>query len=285
MVEKDGFVVSTDSSGVLGTPKVWRQLWGFAQEDSRFLGFEMIAWGGRLSFWPDYLFSQAKKLGCQIKGIHGRLGGLDDVGSLSDRVMSRLVNALLTPTPALVTRFAQHCDYIVLHAPELRTEANQTVFKKEASKVNLLFVENHVRPGSVGATLEIARELAGEGLKTGVVFDLVHYMRTYRGTCHLGQWQRAVKAFDWVLEEMGRERTPLMFHLSLGTDLSDSLPFEQMTEPMWQDLAQRRREGNFLLGIENKVAGYPFFLPPSARAKEVDRNRRIIDKLIEQKLI
>lgn len=281
------FAVSTDSSGVLGTPKVWKELWAFLDNDPRFEGFEMIAWGGKFRWWTRYLFEQAPKHQCPVIGIHGRMGGVHDIEQYHLRFLTFIVNNFVADTTTVAKTYGPHCRYILFHNPELRGQKTRKMLAQEANNINLLYVENHVGAGSVGAALEIAQELKVDNIKTGVAFDLAHFTRSYPSILDLkAQWAKALKSFDWILRETDVSgNIPVGIHIPLGTDMSDNLPLEEINKKMWRDLAVMMEGRDLQIVVENKQSGNPFFITTKARIQQVERNKKVIEALTKNQII
>ncbi len=286
-------VVSTDSSGMFGTPNHWQDVWGFAKEDSRFAGFEMLGWGGRMRFWTDFLIENAEKTGCNIVGIHGRTGGLHDAYSFSHRVVLGTLNNLLIPTPELVTRYGSQVSYILVHGPELRLHPNRVAIHENRYKIRQLCIENHIRPGAVGSALELVRELRFDGVNAALTFDLFHYASAHdhrpRGNGFAEVWRETMRTVDWILKETDAngEPIPVKFHIPMGLNPEDSLPISEINDNMWCEFGDRL-DGHpgLQVVIENQQQGRDLLrTTPRSRAAQRDRNKILVDTLTDARII
>lgn len=286
-VRSKTFLVSTDSTGFFGRPMHWKKAWEFAWQDSAFGGYEAIAWGGQMTAWTDYLLENAKELGCNVVGLHGRTGGIHETYGGFDRVILGTLNRFILPTPDLIKR-APSVDYILIHGPELRNESYHRLLREKTSQVKLLYVENHLRPGADGQALSVAQDLRMAGVNAGVMFDLFHdFMHRRLNGDIASSWNKTLFKLRQVLEQKDFEgqAIPVGIHVPVGTKVGDSLPFDAMTPSMWQNLGslmQTRKDIRVV--IENQQTGLGNVMPIQL-ASQVDRNRRIVDVLRSANII
>lgn len=245
------FGVSTDSSGVLGTPETWRGVYGFLMNEKNFLGFEMLGWR-----WAKSLLKLAADNDVKIVGIHGRMGLKDGFAKgFRQNLRIKSLEFTLNNTATLLNL---HSGYLLLHETEAGNRAEE-IANAKATSCNTLFVENIPDVSSLEGTLKTAADLASSGVPSGVMFDLQHYafelMRT-PNTNHT--WDRVLNALDKTLETLESKKPKIRagIHLPIGEDAIDSLSFDQMSFDMWLDLtAILNKHPQTITIIENQQAG------------------------------
>ena len=283
-LETGGFGVSTDVGGVLGGPKAWKEAWAPAMTHERFLGFEMLGWK-----WMNPLLTQASEQGCNIIGIHGRTGGVNDTYGLKDRIVLGTLNRILINTPELVTH-GHEVGYVLIHAPEARVTKNLAAIvgndPEHKPTVKRLFVENHIRTGRLGSAKEVAQYLNGEGVSTGVMIDLVHLMNAYdHRNSFADQWRFCLPLVQKTFEEFSTYSPDIKLglHVPVGTKIDDSLPLDQITPAMWQDLTSIiHTRSDAIVIIENQQEGRGSIRASQKSLRTIrSRNEMIIDVLGE----
>lgn len=276
-------LVSADSSGVFGTPDLWKQLWGFALKENRgpVCGFEAIGWS-----WIDYLVRKAQKEDLEIVGIHGRTGGIHDGESMADRLVLGFLQRILIPTPDLIQKFAGgKVDYVLLHAPELRQRTNfqSAVENKTKLEKTTLFVEGHIRRFANMTAYGAVLSLRYNGVNAGVMLDLAHETRSldHNGDFN-GRWNEVLALLDKLFKstDLDDKKFPIGVHIPVGTNPLDSLPLDEMTDVHWRSLAGVLDGQQTLIVIENQEL-LPGIIRPFGRAlhDQVERNKRIIETL------
>jgi hypothetical protein len=278
-------VVSTDSSGVLGTPKVWRDVWGFLDENPRFKGFEMIGWGGRFNFWTDFLLHQAKKYDCNVVGIHGRTGESQETDNPFSGAFLGILNRLIVPTPILFDRYLNRYEYVVVHTPEIRREGNLDSLKKHRLVSNRVYVENHLMPGAVDEAIRMVRDLTKRGLKINVMFDLFHYIRSFGHEQPFSRiWEGTMAKLVWALNQRYSPCGDFIgvgVHIPIGIRRGDSLRVDLISDEMWRDLGSiLDTRPNITIVLENQQRGLDLIRPSYLRVNQQrKRNERIVNHL------
>lgn len=295
MSQERGFATSADSSGLLGTPRVWEQVWGFLRDDPRWRGFEMYPWRlsgmDRVWDWTEFLLRQAEDLGCNVVGIHGRTAGIHESYTLRNRLMMGVINALLLPTPDLIERYGSRVDYLLIHGPEVRLVKNRMALRQGADRVKLLYIENHIRPGALGAAVEVARELRQDRVNAGVMFDLVHYLNAYdhRDEGFRGHWETMLAAIEWASNQrdVGGRLLPFGIHLPLGTNPEDSLMIDKIDSGMWKELGRVvNSQPDVLVVLENQQAGMGrVYVDAASQRRQERRNRMLVDMMKDNGVI
>lgn len=293
--ERAGFATSADSSGLLGTPEEWEGVWGFLRNDPRWRGFEMYPWRlpgmDAMWSWTDFLFKRAESLGCNVVGIHGRTGGIHESYTLGGRLEMGVINGLMLPTADLVRKYGAKVNYLLIHGPEVRLAENRVALKEKTDGINMLYVENHIRPGALGAAVEVARELRHDGVNAGVMFDLVHYLIAYdhRGGNFRDVWEQMLVTIAWAGNQTDKKGLlPFGIHLPVGTNREDSLMIDSIDETMWRDLGQVIDvRPDTLVVLENQQAGLMGKVHQGAgsRNKQERRNKILIDMLTDNGVI
>jgi len=281
------FLVSSDSSGLLGTPETWRRVWEPAFEKSNFKGFEMIGWGGKLEAWTKYLIDQAEINGCNIVGIHGRIGNEHTPHPISN-FKALLGNNLIIDTQSLTRDYGDKFEYILFHAPELENPRGFEVVSKHGADIKQIFVENHLSIGSLGKAIEIAERLKHKDINAGVMFDLFHYFNASDQALPIEKrWKNLMHQVRRVTEAtQNKQDITLGFHVPIGTNLIDSFPPE-VSNHMWQDFSDILNQyPEIMIVFENRQLGIDqLLLSPNAARKQSQHNRMILEKFSEIKLI
>jgi hypothetical protein len=287
-------VVSTDSSGVLGTPRdVWQEVWGFMEDYPGFQGYEMIGWGGRLSFWTDSLLSQAEKAGCKVVGIHGRTGGLKDGDNPAEGVVMTFINAFIVPTPELIRHYGSRLEYVLVHSPQMYPDQHFSALEPKncGPKFGKLYIENNVRREGLSDTVRVVKEIFNHyGIQAGVMFDLCHYVRSLGVGHSVGEnWEMAMDKLQELFNLKYGNGKPLGVGIHLPVGLSgDSLPVEEYTADMWKRFkALLDQRPGILVVIENQQLGFRDKVLPSKSSmrKQRERNQRIADLLVKNGII
>src|SRR3989344_71203 len=154
----------------MGTPRTWSDVSGFLKDDPNFAGFEMIGWD---FLWQrcHLLLAQARKSGCNVIGIHGRIGKQESP-RLIDQFRVGLINRIVVPTTK-ITRFANNADYLLVHGRELHPQKNRNaVLSLSNFPTTTLFIENDMIPGALGETVDLCSQLRNNDINAGVMLDL-----------------------------------------------------------------------------------------------------------------
>lgn len=249
MLAERKFGVSADSSGVLGTPKTWKDVYGFLFDQRNFVGVEAVGWR-----WIKSLLRQAHQQDIDIVGIHGKMGNPFSDGEGDPQLLFRLtlVDGFIKPAEDLVNLPSP---YLLLHEPVVRKQKGKILqIMKQTQKT--LFIENSIVPLSLSWTKQLAEEFSTHGVEVGIMFDLYHYACEFgstSGTNHL--WDKILNELKNTLEFTENQSPTIRagVHLPIGEDTMDSLTFEQMSQDMWQQLtAILNSHPNTLLIIENQ---------------------------------
>jgi len=258
--------VSTDAAGAFGNPEKVRSLWPKGMD----LGLEVLGWQ-----WLN-LSDLVKQDENSVVGIHGRMGKIPDC---SKSPVWTIVDEFLIPSRELI-RMGSNVAYILVHEGE--GAAKKEIFIKSAEQIRCLMVENSRSVGSIGQTIGLVEELRRGGVETGLMFDLYHFFGTLRNNDDIGvKWAKTMKKLDEVFSSLNGAEIPVGIHLSVGTDRSDSLPFEEMTCEMWRKLGHLIHENQLgVLVIENRQR-FPGWLWPINVRNQRARNERIVETLGE----
>ena len=239
MIEaKRHFSVSTAPSGLMGTPRTWSDVWGFLKDDPNFAGFEMIGWD---FLWQrcHLLLAQARKSGCNVIGIHGRIGKQESP-RLIDQFRVGLINRIVVPTTK-ITRFANNADYLLVHGRELHPQKNRNaVLSLSNFPTTTLFIENDMIPGALGETVDLCCQLRNNNVKAGVMFDLHHFLgQLDEDVNYAEKWKTTLNALSWLINsrDFEGEEFPIGIHVDLGEVEEDSLKQNHKTKDLWEDLA------------------------------------------------
>lgn len=281
------FIVSTDSSGLFGTPAVWKEVWSNAFKHPRFKGFEMIGWGGKFRLWTEYLVREAQKTGCNIVGIHGRIGN-EETHDPYKNLKALVGNNLIIDTPFLVKRYGGKLNYILLHAPELETAQAQQFVVDNSHLIRQIYIENHLSASSFGKAVEIAQQLHWNGVNSGIMFDMFHYYNSHdQKSSSINRWEELIYRVRWLLETTHvREDIPLGIHVPVGTNTVDSFP-EDITNDMWLDVGMITKDyPEVMLVVENRQSGVnQLMLTKKEIMLQKERNNKILDKFSDCGLI
>lgn len=245
--------------GVFGGVSAWLDVWGFVLDYQNFIGVEMLGWRGTRNRIKQY-----EAQGIHVTGIHGQTGGANETKGLINKSMMTAINGVMDSPQELAT-----CptDYLLFH---VRSKAKDKVTPSEGK---VILVENDLEKDSLKHTRIAIRRLKKKGIKAGMMFDLVHYLRAQYGFVDLKHWDRLLSAVE--------RNAPMGVHIPIGLHMSDSLPFEQISLGMWRELgAVLSKVRPSFRTIENQMQRqYSFILPRSERAGIQARNERIIDLL------
>ncbi len=282
MIGERRTLVSTDSLGILGTPRLLNELYKFDLA-GKIDGLEMIGWAGISGLRLRSLISEAQGYGWKVDGIHGRTGGLHDSFSVRHRLLLLSLNLALTETRPLAKNFAD-IPYILIHTPVLRSHDNVEALKKY--RQGLVFCENHIRITGAGGALEGVIRLRQLGIKAGLMFDLLHYFEADHDSLDFDtKWNNGLLYLEKVILESrdftGRE-FPLGIHLSMGRNLSDSFAGRELTVERLKRLAQviNANDRVVYFVIEN-LDKFPSIIIPFGRFINMQRdwNERNLAKL------
>jgi len=279
------FMVSTDSSGVLGVPGHWKEVWEPAMKHNKFNGFEVISW-----LWTCKLLEKADKEGLKIGGFHGKTGNELYSGNFTDRFLTKVVNIILMPTMNLIDNFGNNGGYVLLHEPEIRKHAND--LGKNRRVINDLRIENHPNPGSLERTYEVVRELRESGINAGLMVDLFHLFNEFikKGNNDRPRviWSKVRKRVGNLLDEIDSRNDPIpvSFHVPVGLNKNDSLPTTLLTREVFRDIARMTdRKGTFVV-LENQQGGLNMIMTTGKSRKiQKDRNEGLLNMLVKYNVI
>ena len=279
------FMVSTDSSGVLGVPEHWKEVWEPAIEHKNFAGFEAISW-----IWICGLLEKADKEGIKIGGFHGKTGNNLCSSSRSDRLLTGIVNSMLMTTDNLFHNFGNNGGYVLIHEPEIiKHEAD---LGKRKSRINDLRIENHPNPGSLEETYKVVSRLRENGINAGLMVDLFHLFNEFvkRGNNDRPRviWSKVRKRVGNLLDEIDSRNDPIpvSFHVPVGLNKNDSLPTTLLTREVFRDIARMTdRKGTFVV-LENQQGGLNMIITTEkSRKRQRDRNEELLNLLVKHSVI
>ena len=228
--------VSVDGHGLLGS---WEELnhdWQLAIENYpqiKFAGYEFYAWamqglvqktGGDLA----RQVLEARKRGVPLAAIHLRTGGVHETYDWFSRSKLFVLNELMLPTVQVIRELGWLVSYGVTHAPDSRNWGLMETLKNEPNLLPYLFAEPHGHVGSDGTALDLARTWHKAGVRSGVMFDLVH---SYLASSYLQdklteRIDLVLDNFDWILESARDGKISTVgIHVPMGTESTDSLPY------------------------------------------------------------
>lgn len=289
-VEQGGFGVSTDAAGVLAGPGDWRRVWDHVEDHENFLGLEVLGWR-----WAPVLLERNT---LPVIGVHGRTGGIHDCYNIPHQATLGLLNGLILSTPELVTEYGARDGYVLIHSPEIRKTVNYIAITGDEENgiprpdINLLFIENHIRPGALGAAVESALKLRARGVRVGVMMDVFHLLSEYDGHESLNErWADSLHLMHHQLEALAKyPDVRIGFHIPMGTKVDDSLPIAQLSPNMWRDLGNvmhcTQERGDIVVVIEDQQAGLGAIGgSPTMRNKVRSYNQMIFDLLGENGVI
>lgn len=232
------FIISTDSSGILGTASKWERVWGPAKQDPQFKGVEAIGWS-----WFPYQINSYREKEIGVEGIHGRTGGVDDSYGLFDRLKLEFLNRLLLKTDSLL-KINHGISYVLVHGPELKSLQKMQLCVANSNLDKIIFVEGHLKPGATDTSRAIARQLRVEGVNAGLMADLCHI--SLSEVRHVNNYN---KAWDYTIniargnfQEALRSDPdfPIGIHVPIGD--GEGLPWGEMDDDKLKDIARLRNE-------------------------------------------
>lgn len=278
-------MVSTDSSGVLGVPRHWEEVWEPAMKHKKFAGFEVISW-----IWICKLLEKADKEGLKIGGFHGKTGNDLYSGKFTDRSLTKIVNMMLMPTNRLIDNFGNDGGYVLLHEPEIRRHTND--LGKNGRVINDLRIENHPNPSSLEKTYEVVCRLRERGVNAGLMIDLFHLFEEFiRGgnndRCEV-IWGKVRESVDNLLNviDSRNDPTPVSFHVPLGLNKKDSLPTALLTDEVFRDIAKMTNRKGVFVVLENQQDGLNMLMTTEkSRKRQKDRNEGLLNLLVKYGVI
>jgi hypothetical protein len=280
------FLVSTDVAGPFATPLRWKLLWGEALKYSQFAGFEMLAWGWPRPFWIRSLLGQAKKLGLNVAGIHGRVGYKKRYENLQEILAFVQYNEFFLPTAALMQNFNREMPYVLFHALELMTEKNFQAVAKAMQNAGIVMVENgEPKNEGIEKVLQLATNLKKAGVKSGATFDLFHHFAIFPDMRFKDKWQKELVDLENFLRRAEKLGLPVNIHLPLGERKIDSFS-DELGVPELKELAAVIKNRIWYLVIEDQPNNDALLLPgQKATVRLITHNRRILEKLSQSGLI
>lgn len=269
--------VSSDAVGVFGPLHGLKDIYGSAMEKPNFAGIELIGW-----LWLNSLIRQSEESQIPVEGVHGRTGGVHDSYHLHDRIQLGALNELIVSTPTLVSKYAPRFPYTLIHGPELRHLPHlEAIRNSNNGSEHSLFIENHIRPGSFGDATEKAKRLYRDGIQSGVMIDLYHYIETFPNCVTLSErWDHLVIDIAETLDFIATNYPNLAvgFHVSIGTKRNDSLPLKDLNRGHWLAFKSSIDGEDVRVVFENQLEGKgSVYATKKARLEEHDRVMPIID--------
>ncbi|MBP9819529.1 hypothetical protein KBC79_02205 [Candidatus Woesebacteria bacterium] len=262
--KKFNFSVSTDIVGLFGNPvhsiNFWQHVISPIKGSSVEIGLEVLAWR-HLQFAG---LSKEPILQQHIAGFHGRIGTrLDtELPRMQKVLLSKkigLYNSVLYPSLQLVDATEKQfhdrtqLPYILLHEPETSMLLEQGELRTTSKRVPLV-VENSVDDPSLQKTKAAVLQLQELGWDACMVFDVVHFLASHNAVAQpRALWQAVLNQFQ----------SPMMIHLPIGLNISDSLPIAECTDEMLKALAEAISVSESYVTIEFQLEGlYPLYAQP-----------------------
>lgn len=256
-------LISTDCIGMFGDIKNLTELW----PPEQFPYVEMISWRGR----EKSIINQLMTHGYRVAHLHGRMG--------NDDPAMRLLDQLITRTPSLIRGWGTAHD-ILIHTSEARKATVINAAKRGATTIKRIWIENDESgPDGVSRMRQTAHHYLHNGVPTGVVFDVFHYIRSYCGSDLLlrHSWEEMMQ-FLIQLKPL-----PLGIHFPIGTRVDDSLPLDRISD----DMIKRFADVCEYTGVERITLEYQHepwkyragSIPSSAIPRIRTRIERILQRL------
>lgn len=261
-------VVSTDSIGINCNPAHFHEVWGFVLQEKQFAGVEMLAWRGIHSKIEAF-----KKAHIPICGMHGKTGGMREATKAAQLPIYFLMQEVFAPIKEEVKEVQENkLQYLLVHVEYAREllEKKQTNIISEVP----MFIENDTERSSHTKTLSTIKTLSEHKVRAQMVFDIVHCVRSFNGP-----FDESFRHALTILTHI----SPPAIHLPVGTYLSDSLPWDTMTDEQFTLLANtiKKVSPKFLIIENQQERKYSYLSPKSARKLQRTRNEHIIEKLKE----
>lgn len=262
-----GFLLSTGSVGAFNLPGHVEEIYGFLKKDSYFLGLETIGW-----WWVSFILPGLQQREFKTVGLHGRTGSWHESDEDLARFFALVTKSFLMSTPRLAeiassTRDGDRGGYLLLHGFELIAGESPRFVITNKEKIKMLYVENNLHPDGLEITLRVIDHLKQNGVRVGLAFDLVHYFDSCGGSVK----ERWVKTVDALASVLDHGELPVILHVPIGQS-PDSLPFGQISEDMWRQLANKLAGHNILKVIEDQPdVRNQLFTPRSQRTAQRKR--------------
>ena len=283
------FCVSSDSLGVLGNPKKWRDVYGFLEGMKNFAGIEAIGWS-----WLKSSMASEDGTSVKIKGVHGRVSrNVDWLNDPKSKITQAVINEILVPTFDLVTKFPNQ-NYVLIHSTEARIKESELIKMNGKTCPNqTLFIENEPTKDSLKTTAEQVVAFARTGKNTGIMMDIGHHLFGLgEGQIVLKKdWETLIQDISDTTEYLNQNndngKIKIGMHLPVGDNSTDSINIDQITKAMWSDLCQLfDKHPQILLVIENQQNGIDLVhLTPTQARKQRHRNNEKVGILIENGII
>jgi hypothetical protein len=292
-MKERALIASTESLGVFGTPREWKDVWNFATKDPRFGGFEMIGWGGPyMDLWTRTLISQAGKEGCTIAGIHGRNAGDLYRYPLSSALSMGALNRFIISTPDLFRNYGHTMSYVLVHASEMRMKKNVAAAMNSRFSLHEVSVENHVLD-PIDRDIQIIKNLCHIGVRAGMTFDFAHYdivRRKFQPYATYEElWSDSLKTLSTILRISNTDggTIPVHLHIPYGANADDSIRFHEITPSMWNNMASCIQDfPDVKIVIENPESGRDLVkTSTSSRDIQRERNHMMVDTLTAHGII
>lgn len=274
------FAISTDIVGVYGNPE---DVIGFLKKvgiDPHLVGIEVLAW---MHIFKNYT-SFFEYFGCQVAGIHGQTGTTLEKGvDRADDWKVWLLNKYIHDVPEMlaianwVSETHQHPVYTVVHGP--RAQRLHAADLQSANQEVIPAVENHVDRNAFGQTQAIVSKLNSEGARSGFVFDVAHFLKEGTMYPNLQKWHEMIA----VLDSLGQ----CIIHLPIGTAAHDSLPFEQVTDDMWRELARVIQKNHCFVTLEHQHSQFlaNIIANPQDNPQIINAYQKKLKKLVDMGIV
>jgi hypothetical protein len=160
--------------------------------------------------------------GYEIAQIHGRTGILG-TETLFDSMKLHIIEFFTPTTKQLVEQFPDK--EILIHAPEAAKPRVQEALK--AAKPKFVWIENH--PGGDSELQKALCEsniLASQGVRSGVMLDITHFLVDYAKTPLAQKWDNMLQRLHTLADTQANIQG---IHLCIGTT-TDMLQLDQLTD-------------------------------------------------------
>jgi hypothetical protein len=289
---KEIISVSTDIAGPFGKPEDVVEVYSDCRSITDF-GLEVICWREINKAY----FNKIGNLGMKVNGLHGPINaaGESSAGSWLDRLKGHGVDMLMIGNNKIqeVSRTCPQAYFLIheriVNSPKKIQEI--ATIAQSFDKETILLIENLNDNGSITKTVEAVEELSKNGVKTGILIDLVHLIKDMADSLQpitvettSAYWSRAISEISKIMSKTGI----VGFHIPVGLNLFDSLPVSEMDKQLWVDFAQLTAESPVRFKtIENQRVNSrtPFRISEKEMAVLKPRNYQIMSELHEYGVI
>ena len=237
----------------------------------------MIGWK-----WTDHLIKRANELGIHVKGIHGRTAGFNESKTWLGKILLGSLNSVFLETEHLLTE-GQRCDYLLLHRSTI-TESVVRLLLKHKDDHNQIMIENVLTRDDFDRTIETVHYLNSCGINTGMMFDIVHFLREPEfQKPHLTRFDGLITS----LSLLSQTKIKVSLHFPIGTYENDSLPLSKISPQMWNELSSAISVLNprYVVLENQQKRAYSVYLPSWKHEEVAKRNRWVIEFLKDKHIL